>query len=95
MSDFDFDRDVCVCFHVPLRKLWHFTRRERPRHFSQLTECLGAGTGCQSCVPLLEAIAVHAPDDEREVLLAKLAELADRRDARRAKKVPRPDERES
>jgi len=47
------DDDVCLCFHVPLRKLRAFMAREKPVVASQLSECLGAGTGCQWCVPFL------------------------------------------
>ena len=48
------DDQVCLCFHVSERKLAAFLRREAPRVPSQLSECLGAGTGCGWCVPYLE-----------------------------------------
>jgi bacterioferritin-associated ferredoxin len=50
------DDHVCLCFRVSLRKLGHFMERERPQVASQLSECLGAGTGCQWCVPALRAL---------------------------------------
>lgn len=83
----DFDSDICVCFHVSFRKLWHFARRERPQVTAQMTECLGAGTGCQSCVPLLAEIRKLASDGDQEALLALLNELEDKRDKRRRKKL--------
>ncbi|MBT8485369.1 MAG: (2Fe-2S)-binding protein [Phycisphaerales bacterium] len=48
------DDHVCLCFRVSLRKLRTYMHRERPRVPSQLSECLGAGTGCHWCVPFLE-----------------------------------------
>lgn len=53
----NFDDEVCVCFHVSLRKLVYFARRENPRFPSQMSECLGAGTGCGWCIPILCKIA--------------------------------------
>jgi len=61
------DDDVCYCFHVSLRKLVNFARRERPERASRMSECLGAGTGCGWCIPFLKRLAAR-PD---------LAELAD------------------
>src|SRR5947209_8636832 len=52
----DLDRQVCYCFHVPLRKLVNFIRRERPRVPSQLSQCGGAGTGCGWCIPFLKEL---------------------------------------
>ncbi|MFK7961193.1 MAG: bacterioferritin-associated ferredoxin [Phycisphaerales bacterium] len=52
----DPDDHVCLCFRVSLRKVRAFVRREEPRVASQLSECLGAGTGCQWCVPFLRKI---------------------------------------
>jgi bacterioferritin-associated ferredoxin len=48
------DDHVCLCYHVSLRKLRAFIKREKPPVASQLSECLGAGTGCGWCVPFLE-----------------------------------------
>jgi bacterioferritin-associated ferredoxin len=50
------DDTVCFCFHVPLRKVEAFCRRERPAAASQISECLSAGTGCGWCIPLLRRI---------------------------------------
>ena len=56
----DPDDQVCLCFHVSLRKIANFLERERPRVPSQISECLGAGTGCQWCVPFLKKLhALH------------------------------------
>ncbi|MBX3373130.1 MAG: (2Fe-2S)-binding protein [Phycisphaeraceae bacterium] len=52
----DPDEDVCLCFHVSLRKIRAFLRRERPTVASRLSECLGAGTGCGWCVRSLTAL---------------------------------------
>ena len=50
------DDQVCLCHHVSLRKLVNYMNRERPAVPSGLSECLGAGTGCQWCVPFLKKI---------------------------------------
>ncbi len=52
----DPDDHVCLCFRVSLRKLRHFVARTHPKVPSQLSECLGAGTGCRWCVPFLEKL---------------------------------------
>lgn len=52
----DPDDQVCLCFHVSLRKIANFIVREEPRVASQISECLGAGTGCQWCVPFLKKL---------------------------------------
>lgn len=55
------DDHVCLCFRVSLRKVRNHLERERPRVASQLSECLGAGTGCGWCVPFLRRLhAQHA-----------------------------------
>ena len=51
------DDTICYCFDVPLRKLANFARRVRPTRPSQMTGCLGAGTGCGWCIPFLTKIA--------------------------------------
>ncbi len=51
------DDEICYCYHVSLRKLLSFARRERLQRPSQMTRCLGAGTGCGWCVPFLIKIA--------------------------------------
>ncbi|MFH1418601.1 MAG: (2Fe-2S)-binding protein [Planctomycetota bacterium] len=55
------DDEVCYCCHVSLRKLVKFARRERPNHPSQMVDCLGAGTGCGWCIPIITKIA-NDPD---------------------------------
>ncbi len=52
----DPDDHVCLCFRVSLRKLVHFMNRTEPTVPSQLSECLGAGTGCRWCVPFLKSL---------------------------------------
>lgn len=55
------DDEVCLCFHVSLRKIENYLRRENPPVASLISECLGAGTGCQWCVPFLKHLhACHA-----------------------------------
>ena len=51
------DDKICYCYGVPLRKLVNYARRERPERPSQMTGCLGAGTGCGWCIPHLMRIA--------------------------------------
>jgi len=50
------DDEVCLCFHVTQRKLRAYLRRDCPTVASQLTDCLGAGTGCGWCRPFLEQL---------------------------------------
>ena len=50
------DDDVCMCFHVSQRKIRAWLRREHPTVASQLSDCLGAGTGCGWCRPFLEQL---------------------------------------
>jgi len=47
------DDEICLCFHVSLRKVRTFMKRENPQVVSLISECLGAGTGCRWCVPFL------------------------------------------
>ena len=51
------DDEICYCYHVSMRKLVNFSLRERPTRPSEMTGCLGAGTGCGWCIPFLESIA--------------------------------------
>jgi NAD(P)H-nitrite reductase large subunit len=51
------DDEICYCYHVSMRKLINFARRERPEQASRMTECLNAGTGCGWCIPFLCKIA--------------------------------------
>jgi bacterioferritin-associated ferredoxin len=50
----DPDDEVCLCFHVSLRKIRTYLARENPPVASLISDCLGAGTGCQWCVPFLK-----------------------------------------
>ncbi len=50
----DPDDQVCLCFHVSLRKVRGYLAREDPPVASLISECLGAGTGCRWCVPFLK-----------------------------------------
>lgn len=50
----DPDDDICLCFHVSLRKIRGYLARENPPVASLISDCLGAGTGCQWCVPFLK-----------------------------------------
>lgn len=65
------DSEICHCYHVTLRKLVNYARRERPRHPTQMSECLGAGTGCGGCAPILHSIYALAGESD-EVLLRDL-----------------------
>ncbi|MCH7526980.1 MAG: (2Fe-2S)-binding protein [Planctomycetes bacterium] len=51
------DDKICYCYGVTARKLVNFARRTRPRRPSQMTECLGAGSGCGWCISYLIKIA--------------------------------------
>ena len=50
------DEEACLCFHVTLRKVRTYLNREAPPVASLISDCLGAGTGCQWCVPFLEEL---------------------------------------
>ena len=50
------DREICLCFHVTLRKVRNFIRVERPKRVGQMSECFGAGTGCGWCRPFLKQL---------------------------------------
>jgi len=50
----DPDDHVCLCFHVSMRKIRSYLKRENPPVASLISECLDAGTGCQWCVPFLK-----------------------------------------
>ena len=45
----ELDEELCLCFHVSVRKVKNFIRIEKPRRAGQLSECFGAGTGCGWC----------------------------------------------
>ena len=56
------DDKICYCYGVSMRKLVNFARRTNPQHPSQMSQCLGAGTGCGWCIPVLIKIASN-PDE--------------------------------
>jgi bacterioferritin-associated ferredoxin len=60
----DPDDHVCLCFRVSLRKIRGYLAREDPPVASLISECLGAGTGCQWCVPFLKHL--HAQHQRGE-----------------------------
>jgi bacterioferritin-associated ferredoxin len=90
------DDDVCLCFHVSLRKIGHFIRRTQPQVPSQISECLGAGTGCRWCVPFLEKLHAQWQRGEPIDLPVSPAEYAAKRSAYRRSgrrdEPERPDE---
>jgi len=49
----ELDDTVCFCFHVTYRKLRNYARHNKPRVASMMSECLGAGTGCGWCCPII------------------------------------------
>jgi NAD(P)H-nitrite reductase large subunit len=75
----DPDDDVCLCFRVSQRKLVAFLQREAPVVPSQLSECLGAGTGCHWCVPFLEELFRQWRSGAEPNLPIAPAEYAERR----------------
>ena len=62
----DPDNELCLCFHVTLRKVNNYLRIEKPKRAAQLSECFGAGTGCGWCRPFLKRLfdAAQAGDTE-------------------------------
>ena len=90
------DDHVCLCFRVSQRKLVTFLNRERPRVASQLCDCLGAGTGCQWCVPFLTTLFEQWERGETPGLPVAPAEYAEgrqvyRQERREARKDAFPD----
>ena len=59
------DDHVCLCFRVSLRKIRTYLKTEDPPVASLISECLGAGTGCQWCVPFLKHL--HAQHQAGEL----------------------------
>ena len=75
----DPDDHVCLCFHVSLRKLRTYMNCECPRVASQLSDCLGAGTGCHWCVPFLEELHRQWADGREPTLRVSPRAYAERR----------------
>jgi NAD(P)H-nitrite reductase large subunit len=70
------DETVCFCFHVSCRKLRNYARHNKPAVASLMSECLGAGTGCGWCRPIIVKIweAEGQPNPAEAPTLASLAE---------------------
>ncbi len=81
------DDKVCYCYGVTLRKLVNFARRTQPVRPSQMTECLGAGTGCGWCIPFLRRIAEDP--DRLKLEDVEPEDYAAMRDAYRRSKQPK------
>jgi hypothetical protein len=73
------DREICLCFHVPLAKLLAFARRRDVRVASQFSECHGAGTGCGWCVPHLQRLHEQLARGEEPDLGMSIEEYRARR----------------
>ncbi len=80
------DDHVCLCFHVSQRKLCNYLRRESPAVASQLSECLGAGTGCGWCVPFLKQLHTQWAAGDEPALKVAPESYAARRDVYRQRK---------
>lgn len=73
------DDDVCLCFRVSLRKIRSFLRTENPTVASLLSECFGAGTGCQWCVPFLKHLHdQHTRGEEPDLRISPQAYMEER-----------------
>lgn len=85
------DQDICYCYHVSLRKLRNYARREHLQKPSQMSQCLGAGTGCGWCIPILQQIYQaardHRPDHLEQVITPE--EYAEKRQNYIREKKPR------
>jgi NAD(P)H-nitrite reductase large subunit len=73
------DDHVCLCFRVSQRKLVNYVKREQPRVASQMSDCLGAGTGCRWCVPFLKKLFDQWQADEEPNLPVSPEEYVKRR----------------
>lgn len=75
------DDTICYCYRVPYRKLWNYARRGELQRPSQLSDCLGAGTGCGWCIPVLKRIfeAAASPRVEGPLIEMTPEEYARRR----------------
>jgi bacterioferritin-associated ferredoxin len=84
------DDKICYCYDVSLRKLWNFARGRHLSRPSQMSQCLGAGTGCGWCIPMLQRIFEQAREGD-EVLDLDLTpeEYAKRRQAYIENKQPK------
>lgn len=78
------DDEVCLCFHVSLRKIRAYLKREDPPVASLISECLGAGTGCQWCVPILRKLYAQHKAGEVPDLRVSAEQYASGRSSYRA-----------
>ena len=69
------DDKICYCYHVSLRKLVNFARREDLQRPSQMSLCLNAGTGCGWCIPILKKVYEETKDERRAAEDASLPGL--------------------
>lgn len=94
------DDEICYCYHVSYRKLWSYAARQPLHRPSQMSECLGAGTGCGWCIPILRKIfenaqaqraagAVQPADAAESVVTMTPEEYAQERQAYIREKRPR------
>lgn len=80
------DDEVCLCFHVTLRKIRAYLARENPPVASLISECLGAGTGCMWCVPFLKHLhAEHRAGREPDLRVSPERYIEARADYRVSK----------
>lgn len=73
------DDEVCLCFHVSLRKIRGYLEREDPPVASLISDCLGAGTGCHWCVPFLNHLHAQHQQGIEPDLKASPEQYAKRR----------------
>lgn len=66
------DDKICYCYNVSYRKLYNYARRHKLARPSQLSECLGAGTGCGWCIPILKRIHAAATQPEGDAAVVEL-----------------------
>ncbi len=78
------DDEVCLCFHVSLRKIRNYLQRENPPVASLISECLSAGTGCMWCVPFLKHLhALHQQGKEPDLRVSPEEYMRTRADYRK------------
>jgi NAD(P)H-nitrite reductase large subunit len=82
---------ICYCYNVPYRKLWSYACREHLQRASQMSECLGAGTGCGWCIPVLKRIFETAQqhNDQGVTIEMTAEEYAQRRQSYIKNKDPK------
>lgn len=85
----DPDHELCYCYHVSMRKLVNYARREKLTVPSQMANCLNAGTGCGWCIPFLTRIFETAGSSDELRLDISPEEYAGKRAAYRSEGHPR------